>query len=97
MASGSLSQQETEQIAENLADAFSLLGGMGIVMGRVDPEEFLVSGDRIVILGLDAAQRGCPGGRRKRSRALRAFLPQSGVSPAMRKIFIDQFTGRSLI
>jgi len=97
MASGSLSQQDTEQLAENLAGAFSLLGGTGVVMGRVDPEEFLVSGDRIVILGLDAAQRGCPGGRLRQSRALRAFLSQSGVSPAVRKIFIDQFTDRGLI
>lgn len=97
MASGSLSQKDTEQIAENLADAFSLLGSMGIVMGRVDLKEFLVSGDQIVILGPDAVQRGCPGGRRRQSRALRAVLSQSGVSPAVRKIFIDQFTGRGLI
>lgn len=97
MASGSLSPQGMEQLAENLADAFSLLGGMGIVMVRVDPGEFLVSGDRIVLLGLDAVQRGCPGGRLRQSRALRAFLSQSGVSPAVRKIFLDQFTGRGLI
>ena len=93
----SISGQDKALAAEGLADFLSLMNGMGIYLGRIRPEEILVSGRHLVFFGLNAVIGSLSGGAQKQSRELQAFLLQWKELPEINDLLSHHIKKRKLL
>jgi hypothetical protein len=95
--SESVSDENVLHAAHILADACAVLKDMRIAVGRISPDEIFVSGEKMIILGLEAVRRPLWGSLTITLRAIRSFLSQWSKRPDIEKVFTDQFKKKDLI